>query len=440
MVNITIVQMARHFLYLPLYYAHSADFFGFLPPGYKVDVVDAPKKTDVSAYEFLLRSMAEFAVCDPTVLLAKPAPDANPRLLAGLVTNAAFWAIDHKSHPVADLRDLGAFQSIIAFEPGTTSYGIAARVLRESGSSTLIRAVDPNQELVALTKSQPGSAVALSPNILEIEHLLEHSSGSYGVDLALAKTVEYGSVLVTALLTRADVIKAHGPFVRALLSALQRAMTHIVLERPSVIEYAHRALNKPEEIVRRALRSANGAQVYPLTLRVSDVHWLSAARAYADASGGVFDDRAAEIARETFRRCVEPNATIVRELVEEQLLKGIGEAPEDGSRDTGVLATLRPRAWLFVTAAAAVAGTLAGGFVSWNLVLLATFALLAFAPLCLGVPLSRGSASAHGILSLLTIASTAAWLTDQVSTAAFASVTVTAAVADLVLVASEARR
>ena len=46
---IQIVEMSRHFLYLPLYYAKLHNFFGRLPPDVQIEIVSPLEATDAAA-------------------------------------------------------------------------------------------------------------------------------------------------------------------------------------------------------------------------------------------------------------------------------------------------------------------------------------------------------------------------------------------------------
>src|ERR1017187_7425735 len=188
-----------------------------------------------------VNAKVDFTVADPAwVLYNFPYPSIRPIVLGGLVTNTAFWAIDRRSKKILGLSDLAAFDKIIAFDRGTTSYGIASRILRGVGEKDLrsrVLRVKPGTELDALVESATGT-MALSPNILNIDILLSNYP-EFNIDLALASTTEYSNILITALMTRSDVIERDEPLVRNLLRAVQRALSLVRLRSADVIEYAN---------------------------------------------------------------------------------------------------------------------------------------------------------------------------------------------------------
>lgn len=180
--TVFIIQMDQHFLYLPIYFAKHKGFFGYVPDEYEIDFKTSLERTDISAYEELMlrrtnENEIKFAITDPTVVINRPlgVHEPSPVILAAMITNAAFWAVDHRAHEIKHFSDLGSFDKVIAYHPGTTSYGIAARVLREAGkdvSELNIKTVNRGEELLALTYSEHGT-VAISPDILEIDALID---------------------------------------------------------------------------------------------------------------------------------------------------------------------------------------------------------------------------------------------------------------------------
>ena len=97
--------MTKHFLYLPLYYAHYRKYFGFIPAPHRIKntIVQSRDQTDVSAFEMLMDTTSEenrdidFAVGDPTCILDYPqGAGPAPIILAELISNAAFWAINRR--------------------------------------------------------------------------------------------------------------------------------------------------------------------------------------------------------------------------------------------------------------------------------------------------------------------------------------------------------
>lgn len=320
--EVTIVQMDEFFLYLPLYYAARNKFFGFIPERYNVRIdQSAVDHTDVAAFRSLMDQSqmdqnVHFAICDPMVVLDWPITadlQQRPVVLAGLITNAAFWAVDHNTYSVRDLRDLGQYERIIAFKKGTTSYGIASRIARQSAKAPKIEPVEPGAELRALSYASKG-AVAISPNLLEIEYLIwKRSKEGFCKELALGTTSEYSNVLVTALLTRADVVRDHPDLVKGLVTALDRA-TQIVRSCASdVVSYAADKFNRVPEGITLALESARQAQVFPPTLEISWPQWERAAEAFHESRGLPWDTKMREEARSRYDTSIAGYGNIATE-------------------------------------------------------------------------------------------------------------------------------
>lgn len=366
-----IIQMARHFLYLPFYFAASEkiNFFNFLPSRSEIALRTSKLATDSDTYARLMdtgsaiNAHVDFAITDPVQILPQygnsaPVSGSRPVVLAAMITNAAFWAVDRRTHEVAFLRDLAKFDQIIAFKEGTTSYGIAHRIFKDAAKPENILKVDSPTELTALTDSNPGT-VALSPNLLGIVDLLWEDSRRFNLDLALGTTPEYSNVMVTALVTRSDVIKEAPDVVRGLVRALQRSMTFVRLSAPEVVEFALGYFNEPDRRkIEKALQWAADADVFPATIAVSKGHWMNAARAAADSLGLAHGPDLEKDAVTAFERSIEPYAYLARDAVASEL---------DSMRNkNGERERTRPWKWPWLVGAAGLGSGVLLGLKEWG--------------------------------------------------------------------------
>lgn len=306
-----IVIADKHFLYLPLYYADYKNYFGLLPEGHKIQIVRSRLHTDTSAFAELIDVNAaqnrdtDIAVCDPAVILRHNDSNVHPVAIAGLITNSAFWAINHKAHTVSFLSDIASFDAIISFKRGTTSFGIANRIFSSPAKTAAIRQVDPESELTTLVES-PRSTIALSPDILAIQNLLETRGDQFGIELSLAETEEYRDMLVTALLTRRDVLDKKPALVRALLQSVQMALASIRRNDPEIVAFAAREFTEDVHTVERALAQAHKAEVYPMNIKISRPAWIKLAETANLALQKDFDSEAKAQALRTYQLHVEP--------------------------------------------------------------------------------------------------------------------------------------
>lgn len=291
-------QMGKHFLYLPFYFALESDFFGYISAEYKLEN-DFPRPlTDNVAYDNMMSSHPEyenvlFAVTDPIQVLRTPKDASDPPvILASLITNAAFWAINHGSIIVKFFDDLALFDKLISYAKGTTSYGIASRVYLEGTKSQkkedFIVPVEPGQELLKLAEFERNSTVvALSPDLLKIQHALKNHA-SYRLELALGRTPEYSGVLVTALLTKKSVVTEHRQLISGMLRGLQEALLRVQMEESIIVKFSERYFTGAKSVAKEAISKANEAQVYPSNIMISEPHWMNAVRAYTEANAGTW--------------------------------------------------------------------------------------------------------------------------------------------------------
>jgi len=311
--SIHILEMSKHFLYLPIYYAHDQGFFGFLPSDIAIVIEPCDGHTDDATYDQMMDSTPryrdyEMAITDPIQALRTPLTSMRkPAILATLVTNAAFWAVNHAQHTVQSFRDLGAFDRVIAYAPGTTSHNIALRIGRDSGNlRQLIDVVEPGKELLRLTGGTMGRhAVALSPDLLHIEEMT--SLGTASLELNLGNTPEYNDVLVTTLISHNEFVRQNETLVYGLLRAIQKALLMTRQRHPDVIrfaqEYFHFA-DRADGAVRKAIES----EVFPISVQTTRAHWVNAAKAYFEStrSGATWSAADERHAVEYYNECVEP--------------------------------------------------------------------------------------------------------------------------------------
>jgi hypothetical protein len=305
-----IVVADDHFLYLPLFYAHHKNYFGLLPSGTQIKIERSTNYTDRSAFEMLMdehhpdHREIDMAVCDPATILFLGQPNTHPVVLAALLTNSAFWVVNHKANKGPHLEDLASFSEIIAFKKGTTSFGIASRIFHDPAKRGAILTVNPNEELNLLVDSGPNT-IALSPDILRIHKLLETRGNTFGIEMALADTTEYHGMLVTALLTRRDVLEKKPELVKALLQALQMALDAVRDSTDEVVRYACDRFGEKRHTVQSALKEAERATVYPAEIKVSQPNWMKLAETAFRSVEHQFDDAARDKALTFYRIAVE---------------------------------------------------------------------------------------------------------------------------------------
>ena len=341
---IDIVVADEHFLYLPLYFARHNNFFGLLPAGTEVNIKRSTLRTDASAFGMLMDSESkkneniQFAFCDPAEILSYRGNAAVPVVLAGVITNSAFWAVNHNSNRSTFVEHLATFDRVIAFHKGNTSFGIANRIFKDPSKKSSIRTVDPKTELVELSKFGPGT-IAISPNILGIQKLLDQPKKIYSVELALGRTPEYRELLVTALISRRDVVLKIPAVVDGLLAALQEALVSVRSIKEGAVLYAVGKFKVEARLVRKALEKANESEVFPPNITISESTWLKVAENYWQARGEECGAERRQSALTTFRLNVEAHADRANKIVRAFEDKGLGlsQATKDVSKKPSIL-------------------------------------------------------------------------------------------------------
>ena len=291
--NFRLVTAGVHFLYLPVYYAAYRNFFGLIPEGYSLEIDTQKSRSDRTAYKMLTNrdfeaySDVAFAVCDPTMLIDVPtARNVNPIVACALVSNIAFWAIDHESPSVRSISDLKHFKKIISFEAGTTGHRIAQHIRRVANDKIQIETVQMGSEILAL-QSRPSGTLALSPNLLELDEIVSNRA-EFSFTFDLASTPEFSNIVITSLITRHDVATEHKELFEALIRSLAVANSMVRSENEEVVRYAADKFNCPVARAKSALRRGNAAQIFPAGLELTSPQWENAARAYYETKGKDF--------------------------------------------------------------------------------------------------------------------------------------------------------
>lgn len=278
-IPIDIVQTARGFLYLPLYYARKKRFFGHVPRDYDITIIPSSGRTDESALLQMQDTDSDrnenilFCVCDPYELLKSGELEhTDSRLLCGLVQNAAFWAVDRGSRQVIHYTDLAKYPEIITYAPGTTGYALASRIRKDASPIDVnLIEVKPDAGLRKLVQRQ--TAVAITHDILQICELRRKSSNpkkKFQIEYEFGQCEMYKGLLVTGLMTRQDVIDDHPDLVKGLVLSLQESMFKVRLGKQEVREFVRDAFSHQasEEAAEDALDIAIEAGVFPIELEV----------------------------------------------------------------------------------------------------------------------------------------------------------------------------
>lgn len=327
MKQVRIVQMSRHFLYFPLYHALRSDnYYGYLPPGYDVDIPRQPAggRTDEMAMRALLeRDECDIVVCDPTQILNTSIKRRQqPAVLASLVVNTAFWAINHNANTIELFTDLGVYDGIIAYQKGTTSYGIAEKIFnikkRSLSQDEFIQQVDKDNVLTRLQNSD-STIGAISPEILDITNLIKLEPSKYSLDLALGKTPDFSDMLTTAIIGRRDFVDGNRNFIVGFLRAIERAIQETNRRETLAMK---RALTLFEdkghpEHIKEAFDLAVDAKVFPDTIKVSNAQWMKAAQLFYESTEGKWEEHEQRLALRAFSDYVKPYYLLVDQATQD---------------------------------------------------------------------------------------------------------------------------
>jgi|GEM_PF-3622048 len=341
--DVKVVEMYRHFLYLPVYVAYRNNFFNLIPSKYKISRIERSHPThgsDEKAFERLMKSGSDeriyFAVCDPTTvfnaLLNGRSYQSKPVILATLVTNGGCWAVNKNSHEISRIKDLGEFSKIISYGEGSTTYGMAMRVLYQANKmhlkSRILNIVSPMYELGTLeTMSMKGiDAVAITPNILDFERLRSRRR-SYRIVYHFPRETEYKGVMVTGVLSRTDIVEHYPDLVQGFLLSMKEALGLVRNRDNNVIMMASKYFGYDVPVVREALETALSCEVLPDRLNVNKAEWLNAVKANCLAQDIPLDDELESQALEIYNDSIEAFSDFAEKADRRPHFRSIVEPP-----------------------------------------------------------------------------------------------------------------
>jgi hypothetical protein len=254
---VKIAAMGRHFLYLPLFFAVHKNFFGYVSDNYNISLhFSAAIQSDADVFNYVLSrprpaNELRFGICDPMFIYhhsiaERGAGTEKPAIIAGVLNNSGFWAVDTRTEHFSNIQDLAdVFESIICYGPGTTSHRIASHISTlASGKAIVLEQIAPNGELIDykakhLQATTAQKAMVLSPDILGIETLLRQDN-RVRIELPIAATTEYAGNIVSAMISAEPVIanNEHYDLVKGIIAGTQAALLMVRAKHSEVMSFA----------------------------------------------------------------------------------------------------------------------------------------------------------------------------------------------------------
>ncbi|MDR0868833.1 MAG: hypothetical protein LBP75_10250 [Planctomycetota bacterium] len=269
--KIVILTSQYHELYLPLYYATwigELSWFHWFRQRVnlllkRVDIQirdisefshDCGEDLDAAVYEVMMNNGGSenidgqdiyLTITDPTqIFKAKLTEKHLPAVLATIVTNGGFWAVEpYKKDIPPDTTDDKAvnnvktnmdtivenYNYILAYAEGTTSYRVA-QVIKEYGKS--IKAIeikklneDKKTHKIEFDDTDIQQTIAVSPNILSI--LGQEASDHLRNVMHLNQTGKFDNVISCALIGRSNVVTEDAFFVGYIVGEIEYAVKKI---------------------------------------------------------------------------------------------------------------------------------------------------------------------------------------------------------------------
>ncbi len=207
-------------------------------------------------------------------------------------------------------QSLDRFDKIVAYEEGTTSHRIARTINAQKTQS-----VHPKTEINFLTQGKKEeSVIVLTPDLVGLEKTL-FNNNEYQVKLNVGSTTEFDEVLITALITRRDVIDHHQELVEEVLKGIQRACYLVQIDDEGSVKFAdnfsalhplQKKTTETEQILKNALYRANSCRVFPSAITITEAQWKRAAQAFWRAKGEEFTQELEKTANGIYEDNIKP--------------------------------------------------------------------------------------------------------------------------------------
>ena len=301
--KVQIKQMAKTFLYLPLYYAINENFFEYLdqePYKYEFTTSEVTVQTDQEVFEILAKPMADnnvdiyFGIGDPRSLVDRASDVQHDQtsqvaLIGALITGTAFWAIDHGTSEsrTKTAADLCNFEQIVAYEKGTTSYNLAKTILSDAQEASTsrnlpgIQTCSPNQEFTILKNNQ-SRHVILSPNVLKVSQIVQQG---YSLELCIGSFFQHSDILLTAIATTDGTVRNYPTMVEGFAKGVQQAIFEIHARTPKLIDYACEEFGCDRKTIENALDLADESRVFPSFITLNESLWMRALTGHLRLNG-----------------------------------------------------------------------------------------------------------------------------------------------------------
>jgi len=153
----------------------------------------------------------DFCVCDPMVINLKDYNSENkkPIILAQILKNVPFWAVDHNENCFNDLKDFSSFNQIFSYKEPNTGYYLAKYIHSLCSKTNAInpvklrddKGIDEELDFYLTSKS----SVVIEADILKIKKYINSTENKIVFNFPNHK--KFKNFCFTVLLTRKDVLK-----------------------------------------------------------------------------------------------------------------------------------------------------------------------------------------------------------------------------------------
>ncbi len=243
------------FIYLPLYVAIDEGFVG----GEGLDLKILYSGNDDQVFAAVVSGNAQFGVADPVFAAIARERGGDGKVIATLVGRVSNWGVARNASipNIDDPRKLDGLR-VSSFPAPSTAYSILAD-LKNTNRLKAMKIIElaPGTEIAAMERGDVDIALTGEPAVSLAE--------SHGYPVVLSLASYYGPFTFSGITTTDQVLANYSNEAQALVTAIQRALTHIRTNPERAVMVASKNFpNLKPDVIRSAIgRMVKDASIPP---------------------------------------------------------------------------------------------------------------------------------------------------------------------------------
>ena len=226
-VKVNLCYAVDSIIYLPLYVADFASVFE--QKGVKVTHF-VSNDGDLGALNEILRGNAQFALCDPQVVIdflsseeASQAGEHSPVLVAVLIDKLALWLVSGSPANGTPREILGEVEQVISYPAGSTANHLCLWQKERAGSPLSVKPVQPGEELRTLCNDPNLKTAAITADLVGAQ-ICTHCRDKHLSLTSYVGRQQLKRFAFTGLLASKDIVQKYPGAVDAVVEGLRKSI------------------------------------------------------------------------------------------------------------------------------------------------------------------------------------------------------------------------